>query len=909
MNKYFKRYIGVVIAWVIMIIVSFSFMPRFTNLVNQKGDTRIPSSMSSKVASRIGSEFHKSGQNTRRLVVVFNSGSKFNSQQTINMSTTLTKLKKSQKQLGIESMVTPNDSLSAQKQLIAKDQTTQLVILDVDKTIPVKTMNNQIKKAVKTVSLRTYVTSFKTIQRDTNNAARNGLVKATVIIAIFILLLLLVVFRSVIIPLISVLTTSVAYIVSLWAIGSLASEYGLPISRDTQAGLMLVFATLGTGYALFYFNSFKNQLVAGKDGVEASLAVQKRFTQLTAVSAGVLAIAFGSLGFVNYSLVQSFAGIGIGIIILLAATLTFLPFFTYWLGNRVFLPSNNLKAHDYNRSWNFLAGKSAKYPLVALVLAILIAIPFVVNSKGPVSFDPTREISTKSSSAKDGYKVIKNHFPAGIAEPITVYIKADHKLDNDADLREIDRVSNQLTANKEVSAINSVTQPEGEPLQQLYMQEQLQIVTGSLDTNMSSLNRVAKGLKTTKISKSPLTKTDRSVTTIADRVSQIQAYNAANNVTETPTEVVNQVQAELSQSNHKRMNRYQRAMVEEALQRATADQAQQDKINSALNGITSQTDSATQSVSQFRMELAALQSKIQGYGTQVKSSTKEIKQSRDFLNEMAKSPAGQTFYIPKDVLKSSTFRQSIKRYLSDDKKTAKISVILKNDPNGKPAMDYVNEISSQMKNNFAGTTLKNAQVVVGGVPATLANAKTISKANFVKMAVIFAGILIVLSMLVSASILQAAYVGIIGLIAYFMSLGFSKWFSHSFLQQSQLTSVTPVALFILLFAFLMNFALAVFITNRQAKQPATADQMVSSVGKLGTMIMLAMSVVIVGSLALTMSGVLTMIQVAIGLIFGIVIIGIIIPVSLPSLNKLTYDNYFGNLFNLNKKHVKKSTDE
>ncbi|GAY73580.1 MMPL family transporter [Lentilactobacillus kosonis] len=260
-------------------------------------------------------------------------------------------------------------------------------------------------------------------------------------------------------------------------------------------------------------------------------------------------------------------------------------------------------------------------------------------------------------------------------------------------------------------------------------------------------------------------------------------------------------------------------------------------------------------------------------------------------------------------MKSSTFRQSIKQYLSDDKKTAKITVILKNDLNGKSALNYVAQISSQMENNFAGTTLKDAKVVVGGVPATLQNAKTISKDNFVKMAIIFAAVLIGLSMLVSGSILQATYIGIIGLITYFMSLGFTKWFSHSFLDQNQLTSVTPVILFILLFALVMNYALAVFIINRQAKQPATSDQMVTGVGKIGTTIMLAMLVGIIGSASLAVTGVLTMIQLAVGLVFGIVIIGIAIPVTLPGLNKLTYDNYFGNLFSFKKKHAKKSSEE
>lgn len=901
MSKFFKRYIGIIIAWLIVIILSIAYMPSISHLVNQKGETHIPSSMQSQVAAKIGDKFHKTERGTRPVIVVFNSKKKLNSEQVDKMYSTIGKIQNHQKKLGIKSMVTPPDTTSSQKQLIAKDSTTQIITLNVDKKVPIKTMNARLIAAAKTPTLRTYVTSYDTIQRQTNDKVKHGITKAEIIISIFILLILVLVFRSLILPVISLITTLMAYYVSLCVVGNLSISYGLPVSIYTQAVLMLVMMALGTEYQILFFNELKRQFVNGKDETEATIAARKQSGKSILVSGIVLAIAFGSLGFIDYSMIQSLASVGIGIIVLLLAVFTFLPFFTFALGKRIFLPSTNLAAHNYSKSWGFLASKSSKYPLISLALVILIAIPFVLNSRGKVSFDPTREVATKTSSATQGYKSIKEHYPKGTAEPLTVYIKSDHKLDNDADLREIDRVTTQLENDKMVSSINSVTQPEGEPLQQLYMKEQIQIVTGSIGASSNALNRVAKGLKKTKIDNKPLSKASKTVSSITNEVNRIQTLNAANNVTETPSQIVQQVQAELQLFRHKRMTRFQREVVKDALQRSMVDQAQQNKMNDALNRIGMRTDSTNSRISNFEMELNSIQSRVQNFGTQIADSTKEIGQSKDFLDEMAKSPAGQTFYIPKDVLNSATFQQAVMKYLSDDKKTAKINVILNKDPHSSESLQYINDVSSQLKASLAATTLQNATVVVGGVPSTIQDARSISKANFNKTALIFAGVLIVLSMFVAASILQAAYVGIVAFVTYLMSLGFSKWMSSNLLDQHQLTASVPYLLFILLFAFAINYSLYLFIRNRQNSEQSFTAKMQVSAGLLGTVIIFAISVVIANAASLMTSSQLTLIQLAMGLIFGLIVIGLVIPITLPGLDRLTYDNYFQGLFSSKKK--------
>ncbi|MCZ3394016.1 MMPL family transporter, partial [Enterococcus faecium] len=97
-------------------------------------------------------------------------------------------------------------------------------------------------------------------------------------------------------------------------------------------------------------------------------------------------------------------------------------------------------------------------------------------------------------SAKQGFKTVQKHFSKGTAEPTTIYIKSNHKLDNESDLRVIDNLTNQIKGIDGIKTVASVTQPGGDKLDQLYVNDQLKTLTSQTSKAQAGLKELQKGL-------------------------------------------------------------------------------------------------------------------------------------------------------------------------------------------------------------------------------------------------------------------------------------------------------------------------------------------------------------------------------------------------------------------------------
>jgi RND superfamily putative drug exporter len=72
-----------------------------------------------------------------------------------------------------------------------------------------------------------------------------------------------------------------------------------------------------------------------------------------------------------------------------------------------------------SKLWQGIAKKSIKYPLIALLTVILMAIPLFVSYNSQLNYDTLTELG-EDIPAKKGFKVVQKHFSAGTAEPSTL---------------------------------------------------------------------------------------------------------------------------------------------------------------------------------------------------------------------------------------------------------------------------------------------------------------------------------------------------------------------------------------------------------------------------------------------------------------------------------------------------------
>lgn len=495
MQKLVKNHGIALIVWIGIILISIFSLPNIDQLVRSHGDTKIPSAAQSQIANRIQSKWGYGQGNTTQVVAIFNNGNqKLTADQKENINSTINYLRDNKKKLGIKDIKAASDNAETRKQLISKDKSTELVQVLVSKSHgSYKTIDKELTKAVKTPNVKSYITGGDILNEKFSEATQAGVKKTEIIAAIFIFIVLILVFQSPIVPLISVFTVGVSFITTLSIVTNLVSRANFPFSNFTQVFIVVVLFGIGTDYNILLYDQFKEQLSKGEDRHTASQKALHTAGRTILYSGSSVFIGFLALGLAKFSIYKSSVGVALGVAVLIVVLLTLNPFFMHVLGKKMFWPSKKFDGHSQSKMWHALANSSILHPIIALALVLLLTVPFVVTGSGTLNYDNLDELSN-TLPEKIGFNVVKKHFSAGTAEPSTLYIRSNKRLDNEETLKLVDQITKQLQKEKGIKTVASATQPGGSAIGKLYVKGQVKTVTTGIDKAHTGLNTIGKGL-------------------------------------------------------------------------------------------------------------------------------------------------------------------------------------------------------------------------------------------------------------------------------------------------------------------------------------------------------------------------------------------------------------------------------
>ncbi|KRN02579.1 hypothetical protein FD13_GL001802 [Levilactobacillus senmaizukei DSM 21775 = NBRC 103853] len=492
-----KHYTWNVIGWLVIVLLAVLTLPNMSQLVADKGQITVPDSYQSTRATNMQKQWGRSQRGTTAVVVVFSNGnSALTSSQNTAIDETIQRIKNHESQYEIRSVTAASDSSTAASQLISKDKSTQLLQLNVHKSSShgVATIRSQITNLAKTSGVRTYVTGADVLNQDFSDATQAAVQKTEVIAAIFIFLVLWLVFRSPITPLFSLLTVAVSVITSISVVANMVDRFNFPFSNFTEVFIVIVLFGIGTDYNILLYNEFRERLAQGQDRYSATKDAIKIGGRTVLYSGLSVLIGMSVLGFANFSLYRSAVGIAVGVVVLLAVLLTLNPFFMAVFGKRMFWPVKKFAGEGDSRLWHGMAKHAMIRPIITLIVTGIVFVPLALTSHGTLDYDNLVEIGN-NVPAKQGFKIVQKHFSKGTAEPTTIYIQSDHKLDNEKSLMLIDRLTKQLQASTGVKTVASATQPGGKEIKKLYVRDQMSTVTSGLARAQAGVNKVNKGLK------------------------------------------------------------------------------------------------------------------------------------------------------------------------------------------------------------------------------------------------------------------------------------------------------------------------------------------------------------------------------------------------------------------------------
>jgi RND superfamily putative drug exporter len=262
-------------------------------------------------------------------------------------------------------------------------------------------------------------------------AGIDGLLLGIALLAVLVILVL--VYRSLLLPVVVLSTSLFALCVALLVVWWLAKWGVLLLSGQTQGILFILVIGAATDYSLLFVSRFREELRGTKDkGAAIAAAWKGSFEPIAAsggtVIAGLLCLLLSDLK--SNSTLGPVASIGI--VFAMLSALTLLPALLYVFGRAAFWPRRPAFEPGHAASagavtgtglWARLAGGIRHRPrLIWIVTALILVVGAAGITQLKASGVPQSDLVLGASQARDGQIALGEHFPGGSGSPVYVVV-------------------------------------------------------------------------------------------------------------------------------------------------------------------------------------------------------------------------------------------------------------------------------------------------------------------------------------------------------------------------------------------------------------------------------------------------------------------------------------------------------
>ncbi|MDP4095145.1 MAG: MMPL family transporter, partial [Bacillota bacterium] len=845
-----------------------------------------------------------------------------------------------------------------------------------------------------------------------------GVDKSAAITVAFILIVLILMFRSVITPFVSLISVGVSYLCSVGILGVLIKLFNFPITSLTQMFIIIVLFGIGTDYHILLFNRYKEELGNGLS-IEDAIAASYRTAGKTIFFSGLTVfMGFASLSFVQFPIYRSANAVAIGIAVLLIEMMTLTPLLMRILAGKLFWPSHKSSGHKDSKIWERMSSTSAKHPVISLLVVAVILSPIIILNGHQLSFDSLKDLSADNLSVK-GFNLITDKFGAGKAMPTTIVIQNKDAMDNNESLAAIDSLTDRLKKIPGVKQVMSPTQPTGEKIKDFYTDAQTKTVVNGLSDANDGLGKIKDGLDKMKASlsssdfsqfeqmlagggslqnsmasltdglekvgtgidqgaagadrlaagitqlKAGVTGLNEGLQTISAKLQDINdGFNElGNGYKSIPTsldqlkQMVALMQGTTAKLDAKFPNDSDIAQLKQLLSKLSASldgissgmgtangnyaklTAGLSQINGGLKTMIDNTSSKSQlvlgieqlengaqslsaglrqgsagqkkiidSIAQLKMgqgnaesgkaSLSSGLSKLSSGLTQLKDGIGQssdglkkvsdgISKSNDFLTQLTNT---RSFYIPKEAFAKPDVTKMLNAYMSNDRKTTKLTVILDYEPYSDKAINLIDKINTAIGNELDGTRLSGAEYGISGVTSHSNDLRKMANHDIVFTEIIVLVAIFILLLIIIRSFWIPLFVVGSLVLAYYTSLSAVAFISKQLFSSAQYGLSWNVPFFSFIATTSLGVDYSIFLLRRFREYPGihVKDAIVLAAKNIGGVVISA-AIILSGTFAtLYPSNLIVLMELAIGVVIGLMLLCmVLLPVVIPALISIT----------------------
>jgi putative drug exporter of the RND superfamily len=405
----------VVLGWIVVALVATLALPSMDSEVNNNNAGFLASSAPSQQAAALAAPVTgATSSDSQIFIVAARSGSRLTADDQAAITREAAAARTVGRVLAVRQAGTSPDGQAAQLLVTANvsqmDQDSQTAIID--------NLRATFAQSRAPAGLQFHLAGPIATAAASN--AQSGKAGGTVQVAsvVFILILLLIIFRSLLAPVVTLLPAVFALLISMRFIGGLG-EHGLKVSEITSLLLVILLLGAGTDYGLFLVFRVREEIRGGLKPHDAVRVALVRVGESISASAGTVILALLTLLAASFGVYHDLAvPLAVGVAVMLLAGLTLLPALLAILGRALFWPTRIVAGPQKDGVWGRIAVRLVRRPAVTLVLGLALfggLAAFTVGYRAGGFGGSTS--APVGSDAAAGDALMARHFPHSSADP------------------------------------------------------------------------------------------------------------------------------------------------------------------------------------------------------------------------------------------------------------------------------------------------------------------------------------------------------------------------------------------------------------------------------------------------------------------------------------------------------------
>jgi RND superfamily putative drug exporter len=406
----------VVVVWVAGTFAAVHFLPSLNSVTNSNNADFLPASAPSSHAAVLAGAFGKSNVQPVPVMIARDNGS-LTAQDQQAIDRLRTDLSHVSGVVGVRDAGQSKDLQAAQLQALVTFGGGPNGEAPV-----IKDLRTAITQAGLPTGLQAHLSGQIAAQVDSQAANGNSGNQLQLLSVGMILILLLLIFRSILAPLVTLAPAFLVVTLSGPLVGA-AAQAGLKVSPLAQFLMIVLVLGAGTDYGLFLMFRVREEMGRGLTPRDAVVRSVARVGESITFSAGTVIAALVSLLAASFSFYADLGvPLAIGVGVMLVAALTLLPALLAILGRAVFWPTKIKSGVGKSGVWGRISARIVQRPVVTLVAGVVLFGGLAIASLGyqASGFGGGGVSSPSGSDSAAGQDVQNKHFPALAQSPTSV---------------------------------------------------------------------------------------------------------------------------------------------------------------------------------------------------------------------------------------------------------------------------------------------------------------------------------------------------------------------------------------------------------------------------------------------------------------------------------------------------------